>query len=99
MTFRTLAAAAAAAVLVAPAAAMAASSTVQLKYDDLDLSTTKGMDELNKRADDAARQACSANSVKTGTILRSKAELECYKETRAKLTQLVAGLSAQNQRG
>jgi UrcA family protein len=97
MTFRTLVLAAA--LLAVPTTAMAASSSVELKYDDLDLSTTKGMDELNKRADDAARQACSANSVKTGTILRSKAERECYRETRAKLNELVAGLSEQKQRG
>ena len=97
MTFRTLALAAA--LLAAPAATLAAQSSVSLKYDDLDLSTTKGMVELNKRADDAARQACSTNSVKTGTILRSKAERQCYQETRARLNELVAGLSEQKQRG
>jgi UrcA family protein len=97
MTFRNLALAAA--LLAVPAAAMAAPSSVALKYDDLDLSTAKGVAELNKRADDAARKACSANAVKTGTIMRSKAERECYQQTRAKLNELVAGLSEPKQRG
>ena len=98
MKFPTLTLAAAA-LLAVPAAAMAASSAVELRYDDLDLSTTKGMDELNKRADDAARQACSANSIRTGTILRSKAERQCYQETRARLNELVASLGEHKQRG
>jgi UrcA family protein len=96
MKFHTLALAAAMA--IAPAAALAASS-VELKYDDLDLSTAKGQAELSKRVDDAARQACAANSVRTGTILRSKAENECYRDTRAKLRERFAFLSQQDQRG
>ena len=95
MKFRTLALAAA--LMMVPASAFAAS--VELKYDDLDLSTAKGQAELTKRADDAARQACSADAVRTGTILRSKAENQCYRETRAKLRERVAALTGQQQRG
>jgi UrcA family protein len=97
MGFRTFILAAA--LLAAPAAAFAAAPSVELKYDDLDLATTKGMAELNKRVDDAARQVCSADSIKTGTILRSKAENECYRETREKLQERVAALAGKNQRG
>lgn len=94
MTFRTLALAAAIAIM--PASAFAAS--VELKYDDLDLSTAAGQAELSKRVDDAARQVCSANAVKTGTILRSKAENECYRDTREKLRERFAALSEKKQR-
>jgi UrcA family protein len=96
MTFRTLALAAT--LFAAPAAALAASSSVELKYDDLDLSTAKGMAELNKRVDDAARQVCASGSAHTGTILRSKAENQCFKDTREQLRQRVA-ISEPKQRG
>ncbi len=80
-------------------AAAASNGQVSVSYDDLDLSTAKGQAELAKRVDEAARQVCSANSIKTGTILRSKAEKECYRDTREKLQDRVAALSAQKQRG
>jgi UrcA family protein len=96
MKFHTLALAAAVAIM--PVAA-AQAATVELKYDDLDLSTAKGQAELSKRVDDAARQACSADSVRTGTILRSKAENQCYRETRTKLRERFSFLSQQEQRG
>jgi UrcA family protein len=95
MKFHTLALAAALAIV--PAAAQA--DSVQLKYDDLDLSTAKGQAELSKRVDDAARQVCAAGSVRTGTILRSKAENECYRDTRAKLRERFAVLGQQDGRG
>lgn len=97
MTIRTLALAAA--LFAVPGSAFAANSAVELKYDDLDLSTAKGQAELNKRVDDAARQACGSSAVRTGTILRSKAENQCYAETREKLRQRVASLTGQQQRG
>jgi UrcA family protein len=96
MKFHTLALAAAMA--FAPAAAFAASS-VELKYDDLDLSTKQGMDVLNKRIDQAAHTACSAGIATTGTMLPSRAERQCFEQTRQKLHERVAAAGDQKQRG
>jgi UrcA family protein len=95
MKFHTLALAAAMA--IAPAAAFA--SSVELKYDDLDLSTKQGIDVLNKRIDKAAHQVCSAGIATTGTMLPSRAEQQCYEQTRDKLRKSVAAASEPSQRG
>jgi UrcA family protein len=95
MKFHTLALAAALAIV--PAAAFA--SSVELKYDDLDLSTKQGMEVLNKRIDQAAHTACSAGIATTGTMLPSRAERQCFQETRQKLRDRVATAGDQKQRG
>ncbi len=95
MTIRTLALAAA--MIVVPASAFA--STVEVKYDDLDLSTAQGMAQLDKRVERAAKQVCTSRQVTTGTILAGTVDQKCYRETIAKLQSQLADLSRRKQQG
>lgn len=94
MTIRTLALAAA---MMMPASAFA--STVELKYDDLDLSTPQGMAQLDKRVQRAAKQVCTSHQITTGSIRTANVDQKCYKEALAKLQDQLAAVSARNQQG
>jgi UrcA family protein len=95
MTLRTLALAAA--MMIVPATAFAGS--IELKYDDLDLSTPQGMAQLDKRVDRAAKEVCTNRQVTTGTIRQSTVDQKCYKEALAKLQGQLAAISARKQQG
>jgi UrcA family protein len=96
MSIRTLALAAA--MMIVPASAFA-STTVELKYDDLDLSTPQGMAQLDKRVERAAKQVCTSHQITTGSIRTGTVDQKCYKEALAKLQDQLAALSARKQQG
>lgn len=93
----TFAAALAACLFAAPgfASDAAAGASVEVKYRDLDLSTTAGTDELNRRLDKAAREVCGLDVVTTGTRISSREGRRCYNETKAQLETHVAALTDQ----
>lgn len=97
MTIRTLALAAALAVV--PAAAFAAPASVEVKYSDLDLSTPKGLAELDKRIDRAAKAVCTSHEVMTGTIASSALDRTCYRAALARLKDRLAAITGQNRQG
>ena len=96
MTIRTLALAAA--MMIVPASAFA-STSVELKYDDLDLSTPQGMAQLEKRVQRAAKQVCTSHQTTTGSIHAGTVDQTCYKEALAKLQGRLAALAARQQQG
>jgi UrcA family protein len=95
MTIRTLALAAA--MIIVPASAFA--STVEVKYDDLDLSTPQGVAQLDKRVQRAAKQVCTNRQAVTGSIRAGAVDQKCYKEALAKLQSQLADLSTRKQQG
>jgi UrcA family protein len=97
MTVRTLALAAALAIV--PAAAFAASQSVEVKYDDLDLSTPKGQAQLDKRIEHAATQVCTTHGIVTGSIRSTSRDETCYQDALAKLKARVAALTSHAQQG
>ena len=97
MTLRTFALAAA--MMIVPAAAFAGTSSIELKYGDLDLSTPQGMAQLDKRVDRAARQVCTNRQITTGSIRQSTVDQKCYKEALAKLQDQLAAISGHKQQG
>ena len=85
----------AAAVFAVPAAA----ETVEVKYDDLDLSTRAGQDKLERRIESAARSACGME-VRTGRLTPSTAQRQCLEQTKANVHEQVAEMIARdNNRG
>jgi len=96
MTFRTLALAAL--LMVVPASAFG-STTVELKYDDLDLTTAQGMAQLDKRVQRAAKQVCTSYQITTGSIRTATVDEKCYMEALAKLQDQVAALPGRKQQG
>ena len=101
MTFRpfALAAACAASALALSPAIAHAADQVTIEYQDLDLSTQRGLAELDQRTERAAEKACAAGRITTGTIMKSRAEKQCYKETLAQLRQQMAQLVERETRG
>jgi UrcA family protein len=97
----TLSAALATALLAGPALAAAdeAKPSVEVRYNDLDLTTTEGADELDRRLDKAAKSVCGINEISTGTRVTSREARACYKETRGQLESRVAAVVAKKQRG
>lgn len=73
--------------------AVAQSASVSVDYSDLDLSTDKGQEQLERRIDKAARAYCGANQPKTGTMLRGGKTRKCVtsikREIRTKVSAVV----------
>ena len=81
----------AAAALAATAFAVpAAAETVEVKYDDLDLSTRAGQDKLERRIESAARSACGMSDIRTGRLTPSTAQRQCFQQTKASVHEQVA---------
>ena len=87
----------AATVLAAPAAA---ETSIGVKYSDLNLSTKEGQDRLERRIDNAAREACGMDRIPTGSHMPTLASRRCYTETKAQVHNQVAETIARgNSRG
>jgi UrcA family protein len=97
MTFRTLALAAALAIV--PAAAVAAPQSVEVKYDDLDLSTSKGQAQLDKRIERAAKSVCTRHGIVTGSIRSTTLDPDCYHDAVGKLKDRLAALGVRDRQG
>ena len=94
-----LAAAALAAAAAMPAQARETASSIEVRYDDLDLAGTDGQKMLKKRLEKAARTVCGINSPRTGSRLATPYARACYREARASSQRQFAQIMADNQRG
>lgn len=74
------------------ASAQDGSRTTGVTYRDLDLATTEGRAELDRRIDNAARNACGMDEVVLGTRLPTSGQRRCYRDARAQLDQRFAQL-------
>jgi UrcA family protein len=83
-----------AALALGTAAAAAASNSVEVRYDDLDLSTAKGQKTLDRRIDQAARSVCDAEILDTGTRIMSKDATDCIGKAKTAVKRQVAALVA-----
>ena len=82
--------AAASAALIATVQAAAATdeaAQINVRYDDLNLASTKGQKILERRLIAAARQACGLDGSKTGTRMRKTEEIDCYRQAKAAAMQ------------
>lgn len=77
---------AASALVIAPVAATAQPAgneplTMQVRYDDINLSTTTGRSKLDARIASAARKVCGVSSGRT-TLREKQAQHDCVSKTR-----------------
>ncbi len=97
---KTISAALLAATIVAtPLVASAqdgATRTTGVTYRDLDLTTQAGRTELDRRIDNAAREACGMDEVVLGTRLPTSGQNRCYRDAKAQLNQRFAQLVSAN---
>lgn len=81
-----------AALVLGCTAAASAANSVEVRYDDLDLSTDKGQKTLDRRIDNAARSVCDTDTPDTGTRIMSKDAIDCVDKAKAAVHQQVAAL-------
>ncbi|MEP3052070.1 MAG: UrcA family protein [Erythrobacter sp.] len=99
-TAMTVAAALGLAAISTPAlAGNADAPTMVVQFEDLDLNTAEGQEQLDKRIDDAAREVCGVDQVRTGTRIRSHEQMRCYDRARQSAANQIATLIEQRQRG
>ncbi|GGC33422.1 hypothetical protein GCM10011371_21050 [Novosphingobium marinum] len=72
---------------------------VEVRYDDLDLNSVSGQVELEKRMDDAAREACRYDEPRIGSRLRSAESVKCYKAASIKAKSQMAQVIDNVRRG
>lgn len=99
MKTQSLALALAGALAFVPAAAFAASQSVEVKYDDLDLSTPKGQAQLDKRIDRAAKEVCTRHEITTGSIRSTTLDEDCYHTALGKVKDRLAALGVRARQG
>ena len=73
--------------------------SISVEYRDLNLSTPEGQEQLDRRIDDAARQVCQLDTVRTGTRINSRSSQECFENARKSVETQVARLIRNEQRG
>lgn len=87
-------------VLATAIPATATPETRHVRYDDLELSTTAGMEQLEHRIDNAARDICIGNSSQRILELTEAAQIRaCVNEVKARAAQQVAALATRPTRG
>ncbi len=90
---------AASAMTIAPTAALAQEGTsVQVTYEDLDLSTEGGVRELENRIDRAAKEICG-DTARTGTRINNREARECVNEIKQQINAQFAELVDNARRG
>lgn len=87
------------AAIIAAAAAFASAApafagSVAVEYRDLNLATQEGRDTLDRRIDDAAREVCGMDEIRTGTRIPSRSARECYDDARSQLAERIATIIA-----
>lgn len=73
--------------------------SVVVSYSDLDLSTEEGRDELGRRIDRAAEEACGVGETTLGTRVRNRDARECFDQAKRQLESRFADAVSEAQRG
>ena len=84
-----------------PAAAFAQSTDAQqtaIVYKDLNLSTSEGQAELDRRIENAARQICGLDDVVTGSRIKSAESRKCYKQALSSARRAMASVINQSKK-
>lgn len=83
----------------AASAAEDGARTVGVAYDDLDLTTAEGKEELDRRIDRAAKDACGFGESQVGTRIRTGEQRDCYRQAKRQLDRHLARIVEDAQRG
>ena len=73
--------------------------TQKVSIAGIDLATPEGQRILERRIENAAREVCQADRIRTGTRIRSTASNECLVKARASAEQQVAAIMEDQRRG
>ena len=79
--------------IAAPAIAGEENAGISVTYSDLNLNTEAGQKALENRVMAAAESVCDANTVRTGTRIRSNSERKCLVEAKKSAKQMAEFLA------
>ncbi len=85
------------ALVAQPAMAEVGQVATHVSYNDLNLTTQEGQDELQRRLDKAAVQVCRFDA--KGRLNTSKTEIACQREARQKVSVQMASVIRDNRLG
>lgn len=88
--FKTGAAALLGLALTAAPALAVEKTAVRVAFSDLDLTTTEGQVQLDRRLTSAARKACGFTGTEAITLAANMQARTCYKQARSKARQAMA---------
>jgi len=81
------------------AAQPVAAASVEVRYDDLDLTQEEGRKELDRRIDLAAREVCEADVKSVGSRLTTREARDCIEEAKQQIEQRIAKITSQEKAG
>jgi UrcA family protein len=76
-----------------------AAASVEVKYNDLDLSTEQGRKELDRRINDAAKDVCGAGEESVGSRVQSRETRDCIKQAKRQIEQSLAKITGDEKAG
>jgi UrcA family protein len=74
-------------------------ASVEVRYDDLDLTTEEGRKALDQRIDRAAEEVCDASKISVGSKIRSREARECIKQAKRQIEQSLAKITGDDKAG
>lgn len=77
----------------------ATAKEMAVEYGDLNLTSAKGQQTLERRLEAAARSVCGYDDVTTGTRIRSVATQRCYHAAKTQAKEHLAAIVAEHQLG
>lgn len=77
----------------------AMAESVEVPYEDLDLTTAKDRETLDQRIDKAARQVCGANEATVGSRIRSQEVRACIKQAKQQIEASLAKMGGVKKAG
>jgi UrcA family protein len=81
------------------AAQPAIAASVEVQYDDLDLATAEGKQELDRRIDKAAENVCDVNEASVGTRVRTRETRDCIKQAKRQIADQLASITKPDKAG
>lgn len=89
------------ALVATPANAEPATEThsVGISFRDLDLSSEAGREELDRRVENAAKEACGMNEHEVGSRISSREARRCVEKAKRDMAEFVAEVTSDKQSG
>jgi len=100
--FKTISIALAGAALIAAPAVSAEqreTQTIGVSFDDLDLATDNGREELDRRIHNAAKEVCGMNEATTGSRITDRQTRQCYRDAKRQMDRHFAEVVEEQRRG
>jgi UrcA family protein len=73
--------------------------SMAVTYDDLDLTSDEGREQLDRRIDKAAEKVCGADEATVGSRIRSRETRQCIRQAKRDIERNLAAIIEDNRAG